>query len=175
MRHREIAVAIVLASLIGCTSRSQEPKAEPFAGSTASIDHPRQGPVPGPELVAVRTERHTGFVRAVFEFRGKHLPGYHAGYLPHPARECGSGRPATVAGQARLQLRLSPARAHGENGRSPSFPTDLGPGPGPLLELGQTCDFEGVVSWVLGLRARLPYRVRELDHPARLVVDIADR
>lgn len=112
-------------------------------------------------------------MRAVFEFRGRRVPGYHAGHLPQPARECGSG-PTAVAGQARLQPGM-PARAHGENGTSPSFPCAPRPRLGSLLERRQIHDFKGVVSWVLGLHGRLPYRVRSLDHPARLVVDIADR
>jgi hypothetical protein len=175
MRHRRIVAAIALVAIAGCERHSQEPAAEPFAGTTASVEQPRQGPVPGPELVAVRTERHPGFVRTVFEFRGAALPGYHAGYLPRGARECGSGQPASVAGQAWLELRLSPARAHGEHGASPSFPTDLTPRLGPLLELRQTCDFEGVLVWVLGLGSRVPYRVRELDTPARIAIDVAAR
>lgn len=175
MRSAKLVLAIGLCALAGCARHSEKPAAEPFAGTTASVDRPRQGPVPGPELVAVRTERHPGFVRAVFEFRGAGLPGYHAGYLPRGARECGSGRPAPVEGRAWLELRMSPARAHGEHGASPAFPTDLDPRVGPLLELRQTCDFEGVVGWVLGLGSRLPYRVRELAHPARLVIDIARR
>lgn len=175
MRHRRLVAGIALVALAACDRPGQQPAAEPFAGTTASVDQPRRGPVPGPELVAVRTERHPGFVRAVFEFRGAALPGYHAGYLPRGARECGSGRPAPVAGEAWLGLRMSPARAHGDNGESPSFPADLAPHLGPLLELRQTCDFEGVVGWVLGLRVRAPYRVRELHKPARLVLDVAAR
>ena len=175
MLHRGLIAALALVVAAGCTRHSQEPAPEPFAGTTASVDHLREGPVPGPELVAVRAEQHPGFVRAVFEFRGGALPGYHAGYLPRGARECGSGRPAPVAGHAFLEVRLSPARAHGENGASPSFPTDLSPRLGPLLELRQTCDFEGVISWVLGLRARAPYRIRELDAPLRIAVDVAAR
>jgi hypothetical protein len=175
MRKRQVTVALVLAALASCERHSEQPAAEPFAGTTASVDKPRQGPVPGPELTAVRAERHPGFVRAVFQFDRGPLPGYRAGFLPRAARECGSGRPTSVSGQAWLELRMSPARAHGEHGRSPSFPTELRPRLEPLLELRQTCDFEGVVSWVLGLRQRVPYRVRELDHPARLVLDVASR
>jgi len=175
MWKREIAVALMLVALTSCERHGGKPATEPFAGTTASVDKPRQGPVPGPELVAVRAERHPGFVRAVFQFDRGPLPGYHAGYLPRGAQECSSGRPASTSGQAWLELRMSPARSHGEHGRSPSFPTDLRPGLGPLLELRQTCDFEGVVSWVLGLGQRLPYRMRELTRPARLVIDVASR
>lgn len=173
MRQREFALVLALVVLGGCERHSEQPAAERFDGTTASVDRPRQGPVPGPTLVAVHTERHPGFVRAIFEFRGAVLPGYHAGYLPRGARECGSGRPASIAGKAWLELRMSPARAHGAQGQSPALSTDQTPRLGPLVQLHQTCDFEGVVSWVLGLQRRAPYRVRELDHPARLVMDVA--
>jgi hypothetical protein len=41
-----------------------------------------------------------------------------------------------------------------------------------VKEIELSCDFEGEVSWVLGLSARKPYRVHELSDPARLVIDI---
>jgi hypothetical protein len=41
-----------------------------------------------------------------------------------------------------------------------------------LLQLEPTCDFEGEVSWVLGVKAPNRYRVLELKDPPRLVVDV---
>ena len=40
-------------------------------------------------------------------------------------------------------------------------------------ELKLICDFEGNVDWLLGLTAQRPYRVFELNDPARLVVDVS--
>jgi hypothetical protein len=41
-----------------------------------------------------------------------------------------------------------------------------------LYELELTCDFEAVVTWVLGLESPNRYQVRELSNPPRLVVDV---
>ena len=41
-----------------------------------------------------------------------------------------------------------------------------------LRQLVLTCDFEAQVAWVLGLGSPNPYRVMELENPARLVVDV---
>jgi hypothetical protein len=35
-----------------------------------------------------------------------------------------------------------------------------------------TGDFEGVLSWAIGLRKSSPFRVSELKDPARLIIDI---
>jgi len=46
-------------------------------------------------------------------------------------------------------------------------------GPGPaILEARQTCDFEGEVSWALGLAARQRFKVTLLANPTRVVVDV---
>jgi len=41
-----------------------------------------------------------------------------------------------------------------------------------LSELELTCDFEAVVTWVLGVESPNRYRIRELNGPPRLVIDI---
>jgi hypothetical protein len=41
-----------------------------------------------------------------------------------------------------------------------------------VREVELTCDFEAVVTWVLGTASPNRYRVLELNDPARLVVDV---
>jgi hypothetical protein len=41
------------------------------------------------------------------------------------------------------------------------------------MEVEMTGDFEGYVTWVLGLRQKADFRVSELTGPNRVVVDIA--
>jgi len=131
-----------------------------------------------PELQAsvllreVRVGRHAGFDRTVFEFAGDHVPGYRVEYIDKPARLCGTGEPAEIAGQGWLSVRLSPAQAHDERGRPLITDRERRPGLPVLRELEQTCDFEGDVTWVFGLSAPNRYRVLELSNPPRLVVDV---
>lgn len=123
-------------------------------------------------LQAVRVGRNAGFDRIVLEFDGESLPGYHIEYIDRPVRRCGSGHITTLAGDAWLQIRMSPTRAHTEAGEA-TIPerkrnTDL-----PVIrEIKMVCDFEGNVEWVLGVASPNPYRVLELSEPARLVVDV---
>ncbi len=114
-------------------------------------------------------------VRVVFQFAESRVPGYTIAYGKQSPTSCGSGKDVAVAGKAYLAVRLSPAQAHAARGSdqvATAGPRDRRLALGPLLQLTQTCDFEGVVQWVLGLREQLPYRAFTLVAPARLVVDV---
>jgi hypothetical protein len=123
-------------------------------------------------LGAVRGASHEDFDRVVFVFRDKAIPGYHVAYATTPAAHCGSGETVPISGEYQLTVRLSPAQAHTETGdvtvREQTQHLNLQ----IVRELKLICDFEGEVTWVLGLSARKPYRVYELTDPVRLVVDI---
>lgn len=119
----------------------------------------------------VRTGDQQTFDRVVFEVEGPKLPEYDVEYVARPTH-CGSGNPAKVDGAAFLQVRLTPARAHTEAG-APTVPTLQRKVRLPVVrEIRATCDFEGEVTWVVGLAARKEFRVLELSEPARLVIDI---
>ena len=123
------------------------------------------------DLVAVRSARHRGFDRVVLEFRDA-LPGWHLEYIDHPVRQCGSGRPMELAGEGWLEVRLSPARAHDQSGQPLVVRRHRRPNLPVVRELALSCDFEGVVTWVLGVRSPNRYRITPLDDPPRLVVDV---
>jgi hypothetical protein len=127
-------------------------------------------------LSEVRTAlRGDSSVRVVFQFAESRLPGYTIAYANQPPTSCGSGKGVDVTGKAYLAVRLSPAQAHAARGPdqvATAEPRDRRPALGPLHQLTQTCDFEGVVQWVLGLREQLPYRAFELAGPTRLVIDV---
>lgn len=144
--------------------------AEDFAGTVGKTEKEGGG---APALLrAVRTASREGFERVVFEFAGARVPGYRVEYVDRPVRQCGSGEPVPVAGDAWLRVRLAPANAHTEAGeatvqdraRRLDYPN--------LKELKILCDFEAEVEWVLGLASPARYRVLELTSPARLVIDV---
>jgi len=123
-------------------------------------------------LAAVRIARHDGHDRVVFEFPGNGLPGYHIAYIDRPVRQCGSGEVVELAGDGWLEIRMEPAQAHDEQGNATITERALAPGLPIIREAKLTCDFEGQVTWVLGVASPNPYRVLELAAPPRLVVDV---
>ena len=123
-------------------------------------------------LTAVRAAAHRNFDRIVFEFGEDGLPNYHVEYVDTPVRACGSGEEVPLEGDAWLEIRLEPANAHDETGTPTIRERNRKPALPNLRELKQTCDFEAVVSWVAGVKHPNPYRVLELRHPTRLIVDI---
>jgi hypothetical protein len=143
----------------------------PPAGWTTEPSMVRGGGMPS-LLVAVRAARNDEFDRVVFQFEGAQLPGYDVQYLADPARQCGSGQRAPVAGRARLLVRLTPAQMHRDDGRGSLVPHSIRTELDAVTELRSTCDFEGQVAWVLGIDNLRPYRVISLHNPARLVVDV---
>jgi len=144
---------------------------EVFDGTTA-VTEKKVPEVQSVELRSVRSARHAGFDRVVFEFSGRALPGYRIEYIDKPVRRCGTGDAVEVAGQGWLKVRMTPAQAHDDSGRPTVSAAPQRPKLPVLLELVPTCDFEGELSWVLGVGSPNRYRVLELREPPRLVVDV---
>jgi hypothetical protein len=146
----------------------EDPKNREWTAGLVDIKRSTLKPV---TLREVRSARNEGFDRVVFQFDGDQVPGYHLEYIDKPVIKCGSGDPTPIAGQGWLQVRMQPAQAHAdgqvtvaERERMPKLPV--------LEELELTCDFEGEVTWVLGVKHPNKYRVMELKEPTRLVVDV---
>lgn len=147
--------------------------AGPDSGWThAAVEAPGDGGVA--TLVAVRTARHPGFERVVFDFGAGPLPDHRVAYVDRPQHECGSGNEVRLEGDAWLQLDLQPAMAHDDAGMAtiPAAERHTRPALGNLIELRLTCDFEAQVSWVLGLHTPGDFRILRLTHPSRLVLDV---
>ena len=157
----------------------------PSAGDPSGVD-PLRGASTRPVVVPatnaetvlltdVRAARHEGFDRVVFEF-AEALPGYDIRYVERPVREDGSGRVVAVKGASVLRVRMenaldadlsdpsAPRTYHGPNRFSPRTPE--------VEELVRVGGFEGVLTWVVGVRDQVDFRVFTLDEPARLVVDL---
>lgn len=153
------------------TSESTE-GLDPALLTAGIVEVKREGPVQ--RQVGIRTGRHQGYERVVFEFETG-VPGYHLEYIDKPVRACGSGDVVELPGDGWLQVRLYPAQAHTDEGAATIAERELSPKYDVMLELERTCDFEGVVTWVVGTASPNRYRVFELTDPPRLVLDIAAR
>jgi hypothetical protein len=182
-----VIIAVVLA---GCGSNaagsagaagSPGPASSSAAPQTAATVSPAGQPAdvsracqqPGKYLTAVRTATHAGYDRVVFQFSG--------------------GRPAVTAERAtavyadpkgtkiplpghsflhvvfRGASGFCPRPAHrtwnGPNVLTPRYPQ--------LLAVAAAGDFEGYLSFGLGLSTRGPYHVSTLAGPDRIVIDVS--
>ncbi|HUF13390.1 MAG TPA: hypothetical protein VMN78_09840 [Longimicrobiales bacterium] len=125
-------------------------------------------------LRTVRTARHDGYDRVVFEFDSG-VPVWRIDYVDSPQYECGSGEAVWVAGDGWLHVAFEPANAHTDEGRPTTQRRLVDPAGANLRELRRICDFEAHVDYVIGVGSPNPYRAFTLGQPARLVVDIRNR
>jgi hypothetical protein len=122
----------------------------------------------------VRTGRHEGFDRVVFEVDGTGTPGWDVRYVDEATGQ-GSGDTIPVAGAAILQVTI----------RGVGYPTETGieeydgsqplPGDGTkvVTEVAWDSTFEGTSVAFVGTTAQSPFRVYLLENPARVVLDVA--
>lgn len=155
---------------LGTDLEEPEPPQEEPAAPESPPEPPRE--MPGSVVLrGVRTGDQQTFDRVVFEFEGPKLPERDVKYVERPIH-CGSGLPVKMDGRAFLQVRLSPAQAHNEAGAPTVTPLQRKVRLPVIREIRETCDFEGEVTWVVGLAGRKEFRIMELEEPARLVIDI---
>jgi hypothetical protein len=185
--HRLALLATLSWSVMGaasaCSDQVQQPHQSQDSASSQSVtnkespwttepvERDRSGTDPI-VLQAVDVEQQSQSDRITFAFEGTAAPGYRIAYVQGPVTQCGSGEALTLRAKQYLWVRLSPAQAHTEAGtttiKQPERQLEM-----PVLKgLKLSCDFEGEVSWVLGLSLEKKYRVSELSGPPRLVVDI---
>jgi hypothetical protein len=151
-------------------------KAQEPAGTgqwTASTSEVERGGGGAAVVRGLRVARNDGFDRMVIDFgQGASIPGWKIEYVNRVER-CGSGDAVSVAGQARLRIRLRTAQAHDDAGSPTVRQREMTfNGMGVLREMKMICDFEGDVEILLGVAKPSPYRVLELQNPSRLVVDV---
>ncbi|MFF8012793.1 hypothetical protein [Streptomyces sp. NPDC007929] len=129
-------------------------------------------------LTNVRTGRHTCFDRMVVDVPGAGTGvGYRVQYVDRLYQD-GSGREIAVAGGAVIEVRVTAPAYDPETGAA-TYPGRVArPLPGVDLTGYRTFrdtrfagSFEGETQLGLGVRARLPFRVQQLDD--RVVVDVA--
>lgn len=175
--HPLIPVVAAALALCGCSSlchlrdpQTGEPIPAAFTGATGatSVQHPV---TPSVILQSVSTAGCGGFDRVVFEF-DRSVPTYAIAYIDRPITECGSGEIIGLAGDAALEVHFQSAQAHTDAGQPTIAERNRTLDHPNLEQLVDSCDFEGNVTWVLGLASRTPYRVTELTAPPRLVVDV---
>jgi hypothetical protein len=123
-------------------------------------------------LSAVRAAHHPEttpkYDRVVFEFSGP-LPLLRIEYVSHLIAD-GSGLPIPMTGRAIMLVEFTPAQAHDDGGQV-TAPGHMKPKLPIVKEIVSAGDFEGVVTYGIGLRKKATTRILTLENPNRLVVD----
>jgi hypothetical protein len=162
MRLTLTAIAVATASLLfaavafALPAFTTAPKHAAGTGMQAEISH-------------LRVACHATFDRFVVRSRFGQ-PQYDVRYVRRIIAD-GSGNTVHLKGKKRLRIVLQRSRAHTDSGTPlvPNVKTPLCPN---LRQVKLAGDFEGVVTFGLGLHSKTGFRVFRLRHPKRLVVDI---
>ena len=134
-------------------------------------------------LTDVRVGVHDCYERVTFEFKPQRGEpdgpvGWKAAYEPGPITEDGSGHAVKVKGSAFLVVRFTASGADLSQEAAPATytgPTSLeAAGASRIQQVRRTGDFEGVVTWVIGVDRRRPFHVSTQDGPARVSIDVGD-
>ncbi|MER7519197.1 hypothetical protein [Streptomyces sp. NPDC126499] len=166
MFHRQTlaaaAAGILLTAGIGATVP---------AGATATASRTTTAPAMA-QVVDVRWGGHSTFDRLVIDVRGTMPP-----VSVEPVKELrydGSGNKVPLAGKYFLEIRLSPAVAHNEAGKSVYQGPRLLKIHLPALKgVALTGDFEGVVTVGAAFATKPVYKTFVLHQPERFVLDVA--
>ena len=169
---RAVVLLLVLAFVAGVWDSRYEqerrPARAPAPFRTDPLQRSRQAR-PAPELVSVQAVERKGYDRVLFTFQGA-MPGYQVRYVPEVADQ--GGRPLPLRGKAFLAVTFDPARAHDPGGEPTVSTAILIPGAPVLRQVRFAVDFEGQVTFGLGLAGRDGFRVSELRGPTRVAVDV---
>jgi hypothetical protein len=165
---RAFLLVLVLAFLAGAWQARHPPPGGAVPFRTATLERTRHAR-PAPELVSVSTARKAGYDRVLFTFRGA-MPGYRVGYVAAVRDE--ADRPLPLRGGTSLLVAFTPALAHRPDG-TPTFQGGTVTTDYPQLrQVRFAGDFEGRVTFGVGLAGRGRFRVTELTGPNRVAVDV---
>jgi hypothetical protein len=165
---RALFVAVGSLALVA-TSAGPAVAADGFSTDPVSVPDTNVAPGGLPELESVDVGHHDTFDRVVFTF-SSHVPGYNVSYVPAVTTDPADD-PVQLQGNAFILVALHSV-ASAQVG-APAAPQDRQtPLFAELLEIAGAGDFEGVVSFGLGLTARTGFRISTLTNPDRLVIDV---
>lgn len=124
-------------------------------------------------LVAIRAAHHPEatpkYDRVVFEFRGP-VPLLLVEYVKQLSED-GSGKTVSLPGTAILHIQMSHAQAHDASGQV-TAPINTPLNLSNVKAVMRAGDFEGVVSYGIGLNKKAETRIITMDSPSRIVIDV---
>lgn len=107
--------------------------------------------------------------RIVFEFKGKLPESIRVEYVSKLIAD-GSGAIVPIKGKGILELVVSPAVAHTNAGKA-TVPARISYNLPLIKEVVRSGDFEGVVSYGIGVTRKTELRFMTLTNPTRVVID----
>ena len=137
-------------------------------GTVTVTHHPAVPPVPVVTTIRYASHAAEGYDRIVFDIPGP-PPGYTVKYVTEVTQD-GSGNPVTVPGAEHLQIVLTPAQAHRDDGTATVSGTHTINLP-TLKSYAVVGDYEGYVTIALGLNTKHGYHIAELSN--RIYIDVA--
>ena len=147
-----LAAAAVVALASALPPFTTGAKTSPSSGSQATLSSAAAG-------------CHATYDRFVLRVGSGGKPGYDVRYVSRIIADP-SGNPVSLQGTKRLRVIVHDATAH-------TLPSTITPGCSNLRQAKKAGDFEGVVSYGLGLRRKTGFRVFRLTGPTRIVIDVA--
>jgi hypothetical protein len=165
----KLSRTVLVGFAVVAVSASRASADDSFSFNPVSVPDTNIAPQGLPELKSVEVGQHANFDRVVFTF-SSHVPGYNVNYVPAVTSDP-SDQPVPLQGGAFMVVAMhsvasaqvgAPPAPQGR--QTPLFPE--------LREIAGAGDFEGVVSFGLGLTAQTGFRVSTLTNPDRLVVDV---
>src|SRR5579872_5165910 len=176
MRHRRTCWAGMLAGVVLLASASVAMAIDTMPGANTKPKYALSTNASTALLTAIRVARHEGYDRVVFQFANNILPGSDVRYVARPVHQDASGRVVAVRGSYVLRVRMSPAfdADLSKKGAPRTYvgPLRISPSTPEVVQLVRTGGFEDVLTWVVGVRDRVDFRVMALHNPARIVVDL---
>jgi hypothetical protein len=158
------AIAVALAALLALAAQAFGLPAFSTAPQTSS------GSGAQAQLSGIAAGCHGTFDRFVIRVSSGN-PGYDVRFVPRIVADP-SGKPVSLQGSAKIRVVIRPARGHTASGTN-LLPSTLTPLCSNLRQAKKAGDFEGVVSFGLGLARKTGFRVFRLSGPTRIVVDVA--
>jgi hypothetical protein len=158
-----LLLATTAAFLILCGSAAALP---PFTTGAKSAT----GSSGQAELFGVAAACHSTYDRFVFSARFG-TPSYDVRYVSSIVAD-GSGNTVPLLGTKRIRVRIRNARGHTTGGTN-LIPRVITPRCSNLRQVKTAGDFEGDVTFGLGLSRKTGFRVFRLTAPTRLVIDVA--
>lgn len=149
----------------------------PFYANTEPDERPGATDQEMAVLSQVRVGAHDGYDRVVWEFSEGDRPRVRVEYVDEP-RQPGSGNPVDVAGDAHLRLIAEFATDRGAELYAPGAQPYEGPqrldggNAQAVREVVSLGDFEANMQWAIGVDQERPFRIRMLEDPLRIAVDV---
>ena len=167
LRSRRIAALLVVASLTALVGASAALGLPPFTKGPKASPPVTVGQA---QLAGIGYSCGLVYDRIVFRFT-LGTPGYDVRYVAQVFKDP-SGFPLALLGNKKLRIVFHNARAHTVAGGSLPVRTKFTPLCTNVRQVKQAGDFEGVLSWGVGLRDKAAFRVFRLTSPTRVVIDV---